>query len=88
MPDAIGWEATRVALAGFLIPFISVYSPSLMLQDGGWVAAQFGFYWVEVVWVFFKACVVIGMSGVAAIGYFFPRPHLAGGTRASPASRR
>ena len=24
-PDKIGWEATRIALAGFLIPFIVVY---------------------------------------------------------------
>ncbi len=69
-PDAIGWEASRIALAGFVIPFIAVYEPALMLQDGGWVAAQFG-YWVEVVWVTFKACVCIGMAGVAAIGYLY-----------------
>lgn len=69
-PDAIGWEATRIALAGFVIPFIAVYEPSLMLQDGGWVAAQFG-YWVEVVWVTFKASVCIGMTGIAAIGYLY-----------------
>ena len=50
-PDAIGWQATRMALAGFLIPFMAVYEPALMLQgDGGAVAAQFG-YWVEVAWV-------------------------------------
>ena len=34
----------------------------------------------------FKACVVIGMSGVAAIGYFFGRISLA--ERVSPGSRR
>jgi TRAP-type uncharacterized transport system fused permease subunit len=67
-PDAIGWEASRIALAGFVIPFMAVYEPSLMLQDGGWVAAKFG-YWIEVVWVTFKACVCIGMAGIAAIGY-------------------
>ncbi len=33
-PDKIGWEAMRVALAGYVIPFIAVYSPALMLQDG------------------------------------------------------
>lgn len=69
-PDAIGWEASRIALAGFVIPFIAVYEPSLMLQDGGWVAAQFG-YWIEVVWVTFKACFCIGMAGIAAIGYLY-----------------
>ena len=67
-PDAIGWQATRIALAGFLIPFMAVYEPSLMLQDGGAIAAASG-YWVEVVVVFAKALFVIGMSGVAAIGY-------------------
>jgi TRAP-type uncharacterized transport system fused permease subunit len=75
-PDSIGWQATRIALAGFLIPFMSVYEPSLMLQDGGWIAAKFG-YWTEVGWVFFKALVVVGMSGVAAIGFLVSRTPLA-----------
>ena len=69
-PDSIGWQATRIALAGFLIPFMAVYEPSLMLQDGGWLAAKIG-YWPEVAWVVFKALIVIGMSGVAAIGFLF-----------------
>ncbi|MCB8822438.1 TRAP transporter permease [Microvirga rosea] len=75
-PDAIGWQASRVALAGFLIPFMTVYEPSLMLQDGGAIAAQYG-YWVEVAIVLFKALVVVGMSGVAAIGFLFSRTPLA-----------
>jgi TRAP-type uncharacterized transport system fused permease subunit len=75
-PDAIGWQATRIALAGFLIPFMAVYEPSLMLQNGGALAAQYG-YWTEVVFVVFKACVVVAMSGVAAIGYLFARTTLA-----------
>ena len=33
-PDKIGWEAMRIALAGYVIPFIFVYSPALMLQAG------------------------------------------------------
>jgi TRAP transporter 4TM/12TM fusion protein len=74
-PDSIGWQATRIALAGFLIPFMAVYEPSLMLQDGGWIAAKFG-YPVEVAWVLFKAGVVVGMSGVAAIGFLYSRTPL------------
>ncbi len=74
-PDAIGWQASRVALAGFLIPFMAVYEPSLMLQDGGWIAANYG-YWTEVAIVLFKACTVVGMSGVAAIGFLFARTTL------------
>ena len=34
-PDEIGWQATRIALAGFLIPFMGVYEPTLMMQAGG-----------------------------------------------------
>jgi TRAP transporter 4TM/12TM fusion protein len=76
-PDAIGWQATRIALAGFLIPFMAVYEPSLMLQgDGGPIAAAYG-YWVEVVWVCFKAVVIVTMSGVAAIGFWITRTTLA-----------
>jgi TRAP-type uncharacterized transport system fused permease subunit len=67
-PDIIGWQASRIALAGFLIPFLAVYEPSLMLQAGGAIAAQYG-YWAEVIVVFIKAAVVIGMSGIAAIGF-------------------
>lgn len=75
-PDAIGWQATRIALAGFLIPFMAVYEPSLMLQDGGAIAAKYG-YWTEVAVVVFKAVVVVAMSGVAAIGHLFARTTLA-----------
>jgi TRAP transporter 4TM/12TM fusion protein len=76
-PDSIGWQATRVALAGFLIPFMAVYEPSLMLQgNGGYVAAHFG-WWSEVAWVCFKAIVVVTMSGVAAIGFWLTHTTLA-----------
>src|SRR6476469_6453063 len=53
-PDAIGWQASRIALAGFLIPFMAVYEPSLMLQQGGSVAAAWG-YPVEVALVTAKS---------------------------------
>ena len=52
-PDAIGWQATRIALAGFLIPFMSVFEPALMLQQGGALASSQG-YWIEVAWVLFQ----------------------------------
>jgi TRAP-type uncharacterized transport system fused permease subunit len=74
-PDAIGWQASRIALAGFLIPFIAVYDPALMLQEGGAIAARYG-YWVEVAVVTFQACVAITMTGIAAIGYCATRTTL------------
>jgi TRAP transporter 4TM/12TM fusion protein len=74
-PDAIGWQATRVAIAGFVIPFMGVYAPTLMLQDGGAIAAAYG-YWAEVIIVFLKCSLAIMMLGVAAIGYLFTRTTL------------
>ena len=35
----ISFEAVKVAAAGFVIPFMAVYTPALMLQDGGPLAA-------------------------------------------------
>lgn len=32
----ISFWAVRIALAGFVVPFMAVYSPALMLQEGGW----------------------------------------------------
>ncbi len=69
-PDAIGWQACRIALAGFLIPVMAVYEPTLMLQQGGEIAAHYG-YWVEVAYVTTKACIVIGLLGAIAIGWLF-----------------
>lgn len=71
-PDKIGWEAMRVALAGYVIPFIAVYSPALMLQDGDPMAMHLGFYGA-VAYAFVKACISIGLFGIAAIGFLFSR---------------
>jgi TRAP transporter 4TM/12TM fusion protein len=75
-PDKIGWEAMRIALAGYVIPFIFVYSPALMLQGGDPMEAQLGFYGA-VVFATFKALVAIGLFGMVAIGFLFARMTLA-----------
>jgi TRAP-type uncharacterized transport system fused permease subunit len=75
-PDRIGWEAMRIALAGYVIPFIFVYSPALMLQPGDPMEAQLGFYGA-VVFATFKALVAIGLFGMVAIGFLFARMTLA-----------
>ncbi len=59
-PMKIGWKATHIAIAGFVIPYMAVYDPSLMLQGGTLYAT---------VYVVFKALVAIGMWGGAAVGY-------------------
>lgn len=59
----IGLNAVRVAIAGFIVPYMAVYDPALMLQgDGGPLA---------VAWIVFKALVAIGLWGAGAIGYLF-----------------
>ncbi len=65
----IGIQAVKIALAGFVVPFMAVYAPALMLQDGGPTAQQFG-YPVAVVYIIFKACVAIALWGAAAVGFF------------------
>ncbi len=71
-PDKIGWEAMRIALAGYVIPFIAVYSPALMLQDGDPMALKIGFYGA-VVYATVKALAAIGLFGIVAIGFLYTR---------------
>jgi TRAP transporter 4TM/12TM fusion protein len=56
----ISIQAVRVAMAGFIVPFMAVYSPALMLQTGD--------VW-DTVWIVFKALVAIAMWGAGAIGF-------------------
>jgi len=56
----IGFKATQIAIAGFVIPFMAVYDPSLMLQGGTWA---------DTAYMIFKAVVAIVLWGAAAIGY-------------------
>jgi TRAP transporter 4TM/12TM fusion protein len=59
---AIGLQAIRVAAAGFVIPFMAVYAPALMLQgDPGWL---------EIGYVVFKTVLAIWLWGCTAIGYW------------------
>ncbi|MCB1754599.1 MAG: TRAP transporter large permease subunit, partial [Gammaproteobacteria bacterium] len=64
----IGMQAVKIALAGFVIPFMAVYTPALMLQDGGPLAESIG-YWPAVAWIIFKAAVAIALWGAAAVGF-------------------
>lgn len=66
----ISLQATKLATAGFVVPFMAVYTPALMLQDAGPMAAVWG-YPVEVAYVFAKACFGIGLWGIAVVGFLF-----------------
>ncbi|MGR3729615.1 MAG: TRAP transporter permease [Limimaricola soesokkakensis] len=64
----ISIEAIKVAAAGFVIPFMAVYSPALMLQAGGPLAEAIG-YWPAVAWIITKSVFSIGLWGAAVIGW-------------------
>ncbi|MDX2258051.1 MAG: TRAP transporter permease [Hyphomicrobiaceae bacterium] len=64
----ISIEAMKIAMAGFVIPFMAVYTPALMLQDGGAIAQAYG-YPVEVVYIVGKAVLAIVLWGAAVVGY-------------------
>ncbi len=57
----IGVQAVRIAIAGFIVPYMAVYAPALMLQGGTWVDTSY---------VVFKALVAIALWGGAAIGFW------------------
>ncbi len=56
----IGWIATKIAIAGYVVPFMAVYAPELMLQFDG------GKTWIDTAYVLFKALVSVGLWGAAA----------------------
>ena len=61
----IGLNCMRIAIAGFVIPYMAVYDPALMLQGNGGV--------LPVVYAVFKALLAIGLWGAASIGYLKSR---------------
>jgi len=65
---AISLKAIKVAAAGFVIPFVAVYSPTLMLQPEGPHVATWG-WGVAVVYVVVKAALAIMLWGAATVGY-------------------
>ncbi len=61
-PMRIGWKATHIAIAGFVIPYMAVYDPALMLQGGSLLDTGY---------VVMKAVIAIGLWGAAAVGYLW-----------------
>jgi TRAP transporter 4TM/12TM fusion protein len=59
-PMRTGWKATHIAIAGFVIPYMAVYDPALMLQGGTLV---------DTAYVVCKAVIAIGLWGGAAVGF-------------------
>ncbi|WP_299911281.1 TRAP transporter permease [uncultured Paracoccus sp.] len=64
----ISFEAVKVAAAGFVIPYMAVYTPALMLQDGGPLSQAIG-YLPAVGYIVLKCVLSIGLWGTAVIGW-------------------
>ncbi|MCZ8258822.1 MAG: TRAP transporter fused permease subunit [Beijerinckiaceae bacterium] len=63
----IGIQAVKIALPGFVIPFMAVYDPSLMLQPVKGLAGMD--YALAVAWIVIKATLAIILWGAAFTGY-------------------
>ncbi|MDR0827999.1 MAG: TRAP transporter permease [Desulfovibrio sp.] len=63
-PVKTGFAAVKLALAGFIVPYMFVYSPQLMLIDTTFL---------EGVRVVIGACLGVFLIGVAVEGYLFTR---------------
>ena len=65
----IGWTAVKIALPGWIAPFMAVYAPALMLQPVGPRVAAYGLA-AAAAYVIFKAVLAVTLWGVTATGYF------------------
>jgi TRAP transporter 4TM/12TM fusion protein len=64
----IAIQAVKIAAAGFVIPFMAVYAPSLMLQPGDPMAEAIGFV-PAVLYVVAKAALALALWGASVIGW-------------------
>ncbi|MFZ5751394.1 MAG: TRAP transporter permease [Pseudomonadota bacterium] len=64
----IAMQAVKIAAAGFVIPFMAVYAPALMLQPGDPMAEAIGFV-PAVLYVVAKAALALALWGAAVIGW-------------------
>ncbi|MDL2210788.1 TRAP transporter permease [Desulfovibrio sp. OttesenSCG-928-O18] len=65
-PMKTGVAAVKLAIAGFIVPFMFVYSPQLLLLNTTWL---------EGIRVTVGACIGVFMIGVAVEGYLFTKVH-------------
>lgn len=63
-PMKTGFASVKLAIAGFIVPFMFVYSPQLLLINTGWL---------EGIRVALGACIGVFMIGVAVEGYLFTK---------------
>ncbi|MEP4380869.1 MAG: TRAP transporter fused permease subunit [Paracoccaceae bacterium] len=62
-PLATGFQAVRVAIVGFIIPYVWIYYPSLVLVVD--------FQWGEFIWIMFRLPIAIWLVATALSGHEF-----------------
>ena len=63
-PWEVGWTAFRITMPGFIIPYMFVYEPALLLEGSGFVGAFFPFL---------AALAAVFAMSIAGEGYLFNR---------------
>jgi len=62
-PDKTGWMATRVGWAAYLVPFLFVYDPPLLMQGAWW----------QILWALATNCLGLWCGTIAVVGFFMNR---------------
>jgi len=60
-PMKTGWEATKLGLSGYIVPFMFVYAPALILRPAGWMSLY--------MFIIAVIAAIVASAGVAA--YWF-----------------
>jgi len=58
-PQRTGWQACKLSLTAFLVPFMFVFGEELLFQGN----------WLGILWAFVTACVGVYMLAAAIVGY-------------------
>jgi TRAP-type uncharacterized transport system fused permease subunit len=66
--NVIANESMKIAAAGFVIPFMAVYAPELMLQNPS--GKSFDAFSLSVIYIFIKVSIAIIFWGMAVIGHY------------------
>ncbi len=60
---ASGWAAVKIGVAGFIVPFMFVYEPALLMMGE----------WTTIIWRFFASCLGITLLAAGLHGYLLRR---------------
>jgi TRAP transporter 4TM/12TM fusion protein len=62
-PDKAGWMGMRIGWAAYLVPFLFVYDPPLLMQGAWW----------QILWAVGTNCIGLWCGTIAVVGYYMDR---------------